>query len=262
MIQVKCPGQNLIGDALCAVPFILYLCQKHAAGAFITDGFNVPVRDLIPSYPFEYREPTCAVEAVYELDIQAAWQMNFHKRWPWHMAQMYFAYAGEPIPSLPMNYQMHAASCGLSPGIVLSPFSRTNAPDNNKLWPHERWAEVIGTFKLTPAYVIGTDEDNFSAYEGLPNVIILRNRPLPEILTLLRQAHIVLSLDNGIGHLCHFGKVRRHVMLYADCLPPTLAENPFAVHVRGRMPIDIPVANVIDDINYVLQRESASVSIW
>lgn len=253
MIQVKCPGQNLIGDALCAVPFIMHLCEKHAAGAFITDGFNIPVRDLIPSHPFEYREPTCTPEAVYALDIHSAWQMNFRKQWPWHMAQMYFAYAEEPIPPLPMAFPVHSTNCGLPPGIVLSPFSRTNAPDNNKLWPHDRWVRVLDTFKLTPAYVIGTSDDDFTTYERLPTVTCLRNRPLPEILHLLRQAHVVLSLDNGIGHLCHFGRITRHVMIYAACLPPLLAENPFGDHVRGRMPIDITVDQVISHVHDVMQ---------
>jgi hypothetical protein len=259
MIQVKCPGQNLIGDALAAVPFITHLCKKHRTVAVLTDGFNVPVRELIPDHPFIYHGPTTyPVDAVYTLNIQDAWQMNFRARWPWHMGQMYFAHAGEPVPDLPLTYPMRAVNPGLLPGIVLSPFSRTNSPDNNKLWPHDHWVQVLNQFVLTPAYVVGTSADDFSAYEGLPQVWCLRDRPLPEILYLLRHASVALTLDNGIGHLCHFGGVYRHVMIYADCLPPLLAENPLGIHIRGRRPIDITPVQVMHGIQQaILRREAA-----
>ena len=81
------------------------------------------------------------------------------------------------------------------------------------------------------------------------------DRPLPQVLDLMRRSSLVMTLDNGIGHLAHFGGVDRHVMLYPDCLPLWFAESPNALLVRGGpTPAGIPVGRVIELARQVLEQ--------
>lgn len=260
MIQIKCNFQGLIGDALASVPYARYLCEKHRTRAFMTDGFNGPVQALLPDQPFVFTDPTEPVDAVYSMNLPEAWQLNFRMRWRWHMGQIYFAYYKEPVPHLPMCYPMHTVPSGWPSGLVVTPFSRTNSPDNNKFWPHERWHEVIHQLLDAEvadcAYIVGTADDDFSEYVYDPEIICVKDNPLPLVLDMMRTSPLVLGLDNGISHLCHFGGVSRHVMIYADCLPPLLAENPMGEHVRGKFPINITVEQVMDAAARVLAKHT------
>jgi ADP-heptose:LPS heptosyltransferase len=78
------------------------------------------------------------------------------------------------------------------------------------------------------------------------------DRPLSQVLDLMRQAPLVMTLDSGIGHLAHFGGVSRHVMIYANCLPGKFAEAPRALHVRGPMPAAISADQVLEAARQVL----------
>lgn len=249
MIHIDAEYQGLIGDALCAVPYMKYLCDRHGTQAIVTD-FNKPVQALLTDYPFIFADsaPDFA-EARYRMDLHAAWKMNFDADWPYHMGQFYFAYYGCPVPPIPINLPMHSEPSGLPPGLVLTPYSRTNSEDNNKLWPHERWVEVLRHLRnlglVDRIYIVGASGDCADPYQNEPGVQVIFDRPLPQILTLLRDSPLVLGLDNGISHLTHLAGVHRHVMIYADCLPPRFAENPRGVHVRGPRPVDIGVSQVL-----------------
>jgi len=248
-IAIDAGAQGLIGDALCAVPFMRFLCERHKTRAYVHGGFNEAVRPLLGHEHFVFANPSTKVVASYKLDLDAAWHLDEKQGWRWHMSQIYFEHAGVTPPPLPMLYAMHATTSWRLPGIVLTPFSRTNSPDNNKLWPHDRWIAVLRRLikrEASPrAYIVGAEDDDMTPYLGHDDLIPFVGHPLPEVLGLLRDAPIVLGLDNGISHLCHFGGIRNHVEIYADCLPPHLAENPMGVMVRGPMPIDITVEQVL-----------------
>jgi hypothetical protein len=259
VIQINARFQILIGDSLAAVPFMKHLCDMHSTSAYITDGFCLAVRPLVRDYPFLYTEPSGDIAARYEMPTSEAWHEDLAKGWPWHLSQMFFGYNRLAIPPLPSCFPMHSEPCGLKPGVVLTPFSRSNLPDNNKLWPHERWLRVCSKMHewgCEDFYVVGSSQDDFSAYAGNGLIRIVKDEPLPRVLDLLRTSKLVLGLDNGISHLAHFGGVHRHVMIYADCLPPRLAENPLGVHVRGPKPADIMVEQVVAAIDESLKRWS------
>lgn len=251
MIRVKAECLNLIGDALASVAFIRYLAEKHRTRAWISDGFNVSVRSLLDGYPFTFDHPTHeCVTHTYEMPLSAMWSYCAANGWRWNMAQGWFAYSKEPVLELPITLSLKTEPCGFAPGIVISPFSRTNAPDNNKFWPHDRWLEVISGLRAKaykgPIYVVGDKSaDDVGPYLD-HGVIPFLSKPLPKVLDLLRQSSLVLGLDNGIGHLCHFGGVDRHVMIYCACLPRMFAENPRGLHVRAAMPCDVTVRMVLD----------------
>lgn len=253
VIYIPVPA-GLIGDTLATVPYIIARAKQHGDRVFVGPNFNPHVRALIDGlHPITFGDPLRPPDDMptYFLDLSSVWKMCMTDGWRWHMAQGYFVHANLPAPSLPMTVDMHSNLVNWSPGLVISPFSRSNNPaDNNKLWPHERWAEVAERLRdkgvIKDVYVIGSKiHDNFEPYAG-SGYYILADLPLPAVLGLLRSAQLVMTLDNGIGHLCHFGGVRNHVMQYPHCLPPRFAESPFARHVRARMPIDITVDDMVN----------------
>lgn len=253
MIHINCNGQGLIGDSLCTVPFLDHLCQKHQTTAFVTGHFANQVLPLIADHSLVFREPNQPITARYDVEIRPCWEASMRQGFPWHMAQMYFSYYGEPVPALPLDYPMISEDPHLAPGIVITPFSRSNNPDNNKFWPHERWREVIHAIRQKaglPVYVVGAGQDDFTSYQDVPGVWPIIDRPLTQVLRMLQDATLVLGLDNGISHLCHFGGVDRHVMIYPHCLPPRLAENPRGAHVRRAWPANTSVADMLAEIHH------------
>jgi hypothetical protein len=53
----------------------------------------------------------------------------------------------------------------------------------------------------------------------------------------------VITIDTGISHLCHFGGVARHVLIYPACLADGFVKNPRGKTIRG-VPKDIKVDQV------------------
>jgi hypothetical protein len=250
MISVPVPA-GLIGDTLATIPYILERCRQHGTQAYVGKGFNPAVRDLVEGiHPLIFQDAPEDVEATYSLDLSAMWHLCEQHGWMWNMAQGYFVYNDLHPPKLPCTFAMNELllppndMLPTEPGIMIAPYSRTNNPaDNNKLWPHDRWVDVVWRLRRAgadlPVYILGSSQhDDPSPYSG-EGFIKMFDCSLPFVLGMLRRAKLVMTIDNGIGHLCHFGGVRNHVMQYPACLPPKFAESPFAEHVRGPMPIAI-----------------------
>lgn len=249
MIQIQTTHAYLIGDCLSTVPFMAYLCGKHQTEAVVSGEFNSLVAAILgPSYHFRFDEDPSVYqfEAVYSLSVAALFDLCSQV----HMCQSFFKTENLPVPELPLELDLLAKPCDLPPGLVISPYSRSNMPDNNKLWPHERWLEVVQTLRnmgiADRVYVVGAsgyDDPTLYIAAGVEPVF---DRPLAMVLDLIRQAPMFLSIDNGISHLAHYGGVGRHVLLYPGCLPECWVRNPRAAIVRAPMPIDIQPAAIIN----------------
>ena len=253
-------GQGLIGDTLAQIPFVLHHL-KTGESTYVGADMNPAVRQLLPEHPhlfFDYPPRDLDVfDSRYLLDLSGMWHQCERHGWDMHMAQGYFRQQGEVVPELPLTFDMNVKQFH-TVDLVISPFSRSNNPaDNNKLWPYDRWVELVVRLHrnngIRHTVVLGATPDQpFFFPEG--TVYSVFDKPLPAVLYMLRAAKLVITLDNGIGHLCHFGGVKNHVMQYPQCLPPKFAESPFAEHVRGRMPIDISVDQMYDAAVRVLNR--------
>ena len=113
--------------------------------------------------------------------------------------------------------------------------------------------ELRGMGLVDRAYVLGarsvyacgrTVEDDASAYKaaGIEPVF---NRPLAQVLDLIRQAPLLLSIDTGIAHLAHYGGVDRHVLLYPGVFSNLWVPNPRAINVQGGAPISVGTGMII-----------------
>ena len=239
---------NLIGDSLCALPWLRYCVEKEQAQGviFTGGGFCKAVRPLIANWGWVFRD-----ESAQELGYETT-DVPLHQVFQWcnqvnlnlHMAQGYFAIAGYPIPPLPISLPFREDDRDPFEGhIICSPFSRSDH-QNNKLWPHARWVEVLNAVKgRRGVAIIGSSADDWSDYIDT-DFEILTDYPLPIILGALRRTPLFLSVDNGMSHLAHFGGVSRHGMIYPACLSESFVRNPLGVYVRGN-PLDVTVDQVV-----------------
>lgn len=242
---------GLIGDTLAMVPFLLHFQKPvHVSGLF-----NRHVIPLLGDVPLTFDPDGSGAGADFTIGAQRLRDYCQATGWR-HMAQGYFHQFGLPVPFLPITLPLVSSPCDFPPGIILSPFSVSDI-GGNKVWMHERWVYVIQTLRrlglADRVYVVGSwaRGDSTSPY-AVAGIRPMLDRPLTEVLDLLRKAPLVLSIDNGISHLAHFGGVTRHVMVYPDCLSPRWAEAPMASHVRGSIPASISVDQVLESAKQVL----------
>lgn len=241
--------RGLIGDSLAQVPFLRAAGVAMGDEVMVSGPFNKHVIPLLEGLPIRFEPDAAAAGARHVIGAQACRDACAWRCWRWHMAQGYFLMNDMLPPELPIHLPLAVQDCGLpAPDLVLSPFSVSDL-GGNKLWPHARWLSVIeslsGLGMLGKVYVLGSSSDDLSPYdqEGIETVV---DRPLPQVLDLMRKSRLVMTLDNGMGHLAHFGGIKHHLMIYPDCLPPKFAESPLAVHVRGAAPVAIDPATVFD----------------
>jgi ADP-heptose:LPS heptosyltransferase len=247
MIYVK-SNHPLIGDSLSFVPFLLALAEKHGE-VCVTGIFSEAVKPLIDRMPITFRIQDQHTPGL-KTDVTAALGYCHSQRRDLHMAQSYFALNHMPIPEVPMRLDMVVDDTAFLrsqplPYAVISPFSRSDA-GHNKLWYEDRWAQVITRLRQSygrEVFVLGDDKDNFYAYINA-GAVPIRNRALPEVLSVIRHADVLITIDNGISHLAHFGGVDRHVLLYPMCLSKAWVDNPLAKKIYGR-PSDITPAQVL-----------------
>lgn len=265
----------LIGDSLVQVPFMQAVAGEYGGGARVTGDFNKGVIPLLKEPGFSFDFDGSGDGADFVLDPSEAYREYARSGHELHMAQCYFRMFGRPVPDLPLPIGFTSVRNDLLPGLVISPFSYSDVGTKTKVWPHDRWIQVarelLSEGLVDHAYVVGTSNDRMvrpAQTDGSPRQMIQNHRkaqgdsmeidgyekagirpvfdqPLPYVLALLRKASLVLTLDNGIGHLAHFGGVKRHAMLYADWLPRRFAESHWAVHVRGFLPVDISVDQML-----------------
>jgi hypothetical protein len=232
-----------IGDTLCVLPLITQLAGIFATDVHVTGAFAEPVKPLSRHLPICFGMPEAETVVGVRVEIATAYQQGIQLNQ--HMAVSICRLAQLPIPALPITLDLAADPGGLPPGIVLSPFSGSKNPWY-KVWPLERWVELTRHLLRIwegPVYVLaasGEDAQSFTREGAVPLIAL----SLPQVLHVMRQAVLFVSIDNGLSHLAHFGSVRRHLLIYPALLPPDLVVNPRAFVLRGR-PEDISAPQII-----------------
>jgi hypothetical protein len=249
---------QLLGDSLAQVPFLQTLAVERGEHIRVTGTYHEHVIPLLENLPLVFDRGGSPDGAEFSLHAQNALDTCIQSGFTLHMAQCYFRLFGRTVPVLPIHLPLKSEPCGLPPGIVVSPFSVSDS-GNNKLWPHDRWVRVVQTLRrlglADRVYILGAGAGDCAsaAHYAVAGIETVFNRSLPKILDLLRSAPLVMTLDNGLGHLAHFGGVQRHVMIYPGCLAPKFAEAPRANIVRGHMPANVSVDQVLEAARQVLE---------
>jgi hypothetical protein len=237
MIHIHSP-EPLLGDCLAQVPFMCAVAKARADRVRLTGRFNQSIIPLLGDMPIDFDPHGNDAGAEFKLPVWPAYMSSLRTKL--HMAQCYFHDLDWPVPDLPIDLPFKTEPCGLPPGLVVSPFSGSDLGTNTKLWPHDRWVQVVQALRklglVHHAYVIGRSSTDSIAPYAVAGIQPVFDRPLTQVLDLMRRAPLVLTIDTGTGHLAHFGGVSRHVMVYADCLPAKFAEAPGRCTSAGLIP--------------------------
>jgi ADP-heptose:LPS heptosyltransferase len=150
------------------------------------------------------------------------------------------------------------------PFIIFSSHSVSN-PDrldgrgNRKDWPFERWQALargireLGDFDI---YQVGSERDDAPVLEGVTRLYGL---PIKVVAALLERADCVVTVENGIGHLCHAVDAAS-VVIYSDLMPlawANPAESTLARVLYGD-PLELTCEAVLEAIQHVLARRSVT----
>jgi hypothetical protein len=261
MCPINADARHLgrIGDALCALPYIAHLSEKHG-GVYLHNGFNPWVFDGLDISALRIRVMGTPVEQCSAIDLDIHRVFHHCNAEPagkhLHFAQGWFAAAGESVPHLPMSLPFVTGHAAKKVGryAVLSPSSASDR-GGNKFWPLDRWAGVCEQLfqddLLDTVYVVGAHGDRgWDAFSGHLFQHVAGDS-LPDVRGLMRDATITMTVDNGISHLCHFGGVARHFLLQPQCLTSAFVRNPLGRSIRG-IPIDVTVDHVLATVRDML----------
>lgn len=239
----------LIGDALGSYPFMLHFARTEKV--YVTGPLNQLVKDLVDASNLIYAEPPEAVNQRSTLHPMNSMRYCSTNRPNTHMAQGYFGQFQLAIPPLPMRVPFKETEIEETADIVIAPFSFSDAA-YIKRWPQEKWIQFIKHF--SPAhkvYIVGGPIDDASwAIEAGAHPFLCH--PLSDVYALLKRAKVVVTVDTSISHMCHFGGISHHVLLFPNTLPRGFAETPIGVQVKGPSNTAISVEEVIAATNQFL----------
>lgn len=177
-----------------------------------------------------------------------------------------------PIVVLSELERRAAALYAHRPFIVFSSHSvsnpeRADGRGKRKDWPHERWQELAYRIReLGPSlggvggefdiYQVGSERDEAPALDGVTRLYGL---PIKVVAALLERADCVVTVENGIGHLCHAVDAAS-VVIYSDLMPlawANPAESTVARVLYGD-PHDLTCDAVLAAIQQVLAARSVT----
>lgn len=244
-------GVNALGDTLCTTPVIrafrranpgtaiVYVAQA-APFCRVLDG-NPDIDLLIYSerlYHHGIPENTAAWIATLPLDLREQAQLyRLDLRLACTTMEAFRAHISKafarlfdietdsirPLIFLTDEDRRAARLFAQRPYIVLSSHSVSNPdrPDGRgkrKDWPLERWQALatrlhaLGDFEV---YQIGSERDEAPALDGVTRLYGL---PVKVAAALLERADCVVTVENGIGHLCAAVDAPT-VLIYSDLMP-------------------------------------------
>ena len=235
---------DLIGDAICALPYLRSVVEREKAEGVVFYGgkFCRSVRPLLADWGWCWEDgPEPPGTHLLDMPLHQVFQFCNTVNRALHMCQGWYTLSQTPVPDLPIALPLAAepVSPDYDGALVVSPFSRTDHR-NNKLWPYYQWLQLIERIKGNRRVVIiGSAVDIWPLFQDKSYTLCI-DEPLPKVLSILRSASLFLSIDNGMSHLAHFGGVGRHVLLAPACLPESFVRNPRGRHIYGN-PLDISV---------------------
>lgn len=248
----------MVGDTLNTIPWILALAKRYGKNILVEGKFSNAVKPLVVGLPITFDSLTDPGPVIdFVADVKKSW--DFCGPRGIHMLQGYFVLSGMEPPSLPVSLPLTVKDCGLSPGIVISPFcgSETQDPEKHvRVWYKERWnmliSFLISTGRTEHVYIVGGPNDDPTPFlqKGVTPVI---GRPLTEIADLIQKSKLFISIDTGTSHLAHFCGVDRHLLLYPEVNFPTIHNNPRSQMLRS-WPSEITIDLVIHEVAAILSK--------
>lgn len=257
-------SKNLIGDALSISPALIAWHKAHPH--YQIDLWTLPdhVATLYPFMGVPLRVVTEEAGLHYPYDYEAKFDVNLAfqigNKNQCHITEAYAAIINAPITSKQPVYVPHDDyQGGHETGMVLiSPFSRSCASQTgepaNKMLPWPIWRVVIRELErqVDRVFVLGA-ADNYTEELGLPLTRYIVGRPLNEIALLLRDAKLLVTIDNGIAHLAASQNAWT-ALFYPACLGVhwIVPENPNQIAIQVD-PATVPSIEILSFIRQVIK---------
>lgn len=142
-------------------------------------------------------------------------------------------------------------SAGRGNYVVLSPHTQSNQPQGedgigNKQWAFSNWQKlgrlIQEKFRRSVCEIGSEDESPLNILGAVP----LYGLPIWQVATLLKDARLVITVDNGIAHICAAFRVPM-IEIYPKCLPSRWTSYPYARVIYAN-PKDLTVEEVWKEV--------------
>jgi ADP-heptose:LPS heptosyltransferase len=251
-------GLNALGDTLCTTPAIRAFRRRHPEATIIYVTQSAPfcrVLDENPDIDLLLYNERLYFQGLPEPDQMVAWLSTLPvdlreggmlyrldlklvctsaEAFQSHISETFARLvqveieSTRPLIFLSAQDRRQARAFAGRPYLVFSPHSVSN-PDREdglgkkKDWPLEHWHELArriaasGDFEI---YVIGAERD---PWVDIPHTRRLYGLPIRTLAALLESAACVVTVENGIGHLCAAVHAPM-VEIYSDLMPVAWAQ--------------------------------------
>lgn len=244
-------GLNALGDTLCTTPAVHAFRRLHPETTIVYVTQAAPFCHVLDDNPdidlLIYSEqmyhsgiPEQTAEWVRTLPVNLSGGANLyrldlrfvcstHEAFQQHISYRFAELIGVKIDSPKLFVRLNechrrAASVLLPrPYVVFSMRSVSNPERDDgrgrkKDWPMERWVELAARIRQASDFevaVVGSERDE---RVSIPGAHMLYGLPIKVVAALLEQAACVVTLENGIGHLCAAVGART-VEIYSNMMP-------------------------------------------
>lgn len=226
------------------IDFVLY--NEHMAMRGLQD-FS---KEWLYTLPLDFSVPA----TLYTFDMNQV--CTTHEAFQEHIAVGLSKLVKIPIESIRPEVRITPEERALAASFVRRPYAvfsmhsnanplRENSEVRAKDWPLDRWEKLSAHLRshgIEDVIAIGAEGDVRTAGVPWRNLYGL---PIKLVAALLQDAACVITLENGIGHLCH-GVDARMVMIYSNLVPIGWA-NP-AEATNCRVLYNDPQLTTVDEV--------------
>lgn len=229
-------SKNLIGDSLYIQPALKLWQEQHPNWeidlltlddhiACLYEGMGIQNLQVITKeeqrfdyegYPFGGR-----YDFEHVFDVSKAFALGDAEKL--HIAQAYMKLLGLPVAEYPPKVYYRPPEGQTEEGLVLlSPFSNSCASRQgkppNKMLSFAVWLPILTLVRqLGKVAVLGGPEDRGKAPLPIKDEEYYTGRPIEEVARLLRDARLLITIDNGMGHLAA-SQGTPTILFYPKCL--------------------------------------------
>jgi ADP-heptose:LPS heptosyltransferase len=229
-------SKNLIGDALYIQPALKAWQDQHpdwdidllTLDDHITCLYRgMGIRNLrilfqwFREWDDDKNESRSPYDFEHEFQVNRAFSLGEQKHY--HIAQAYMELLGLPVPEYPPRVEYTPPEGPTERGLVLlSIFSNSCASREgkapNKMFSFATWLPILTLARqLGKVAVLGGSKDKGQAPLPIRDEEYYTGRPLTEIARLLRDAKLLITIDNGMGHLAA-SQGTPTILFYPKCL--------------------------------------------
>lgn len=219
-------SKNLIGDAMYIQPALKLWSERNPGWEIDLLTLNDHISCLyegmgIPNLNIVFDKYDMLYDFEHEFQVNKAFALGDEKKL--HIAQAYMELLGLPVSEYPPKVEYTPPDGPTEKNLVfLSIFSNSCASREgkapNKMLSFAVWLPILTLARqLGKVAVLGGPKDKGMAPLPIRDEEYYTGRPLEEVARLLRDAKLLITIDNGLGHLAA-SQGTPTILFYPKCL--------------------------------------------